>query len=304
MLLTAGVDDAERRLDRVVRKLCPNVPLSVIYRLLRTGRILVDGKKAKPHDRIHLNSLISIPFSASDTVSDKTTRLVQESQSPNVEVIAESEHLLALNKPSGMAVHGGKDSLTSWVAAYLTGKLKPSLSFTPGPLHRLDQATSGLIVFSKSLEGARLFTTLFRERSIVKRYLALVDGRVDKEYVWEDSLLRDQNQRKTFANAQGKPALTRVFPLAVSARQSLVRAEIFTGRTHQIRAQASLHGHPLSGDKKYGGSSQKNGFLLHASEMEFPSDKPFASEKLTAQPPQAFQEKIEAIFKRKIIIVT
>ncbi|MDR1216066.1 MAG: RluA family pseudouridine synthase [Treponema sp.] len=304
MLLTAGVDDVGRRLDRIVRKLCPNVPLSIIYRLLRKGCILVDGKKAEPHERIHLNSVIFIPFSASDTVSDRTTRLVQENQSTNVEIIAESEHLLALNKPSGMAVHDGKDSLTAWVAAYLAGKLRPSLSFTPGPLHRLDQATSGLIVFSKSLEGARLFTALIRERIVVKRYIALVDGRVDKEYLWEDLLLRDQDQRKTFANAQGKSALTRVFPLAVSARQSLVRAEIFTGRTHQIRAQASLHGHPLSGDKKYGGSFQKNGFLLHAFEMEFPSDKPFASQKLTARPPQAFQKKIEAIFERKIIIVT
>ncbi|MDR0645253.1 MAG: RluA family pseudouridine synthase [Treponema sp.] len=321
MLLTAGVDDDGRRLDRILRKTCPNLPLSVIYRLLRKGCILVDGKRASADDRVRARSVVFIPLAAGvDIVSEGTVRHTAHSnQSADLEIIAESDHLLALNKPSGLAVHGGEDSLASRVVEYLAGKLKSSLSFKPGPLHRLDRATSGLIVFSKSLEGARLFTALLRERALVKRYLALVEGRIDKECHWEDLLLRDHSRRKTFAAMEGKPALTRIVPLAVSSGQSLVCAEILTGRTHQIRAQAACHGHPLSGDKKYGGRFHENGFLLHAFEMEFPAaskklfspsglleadstDESADSKRLVAPLPQAFQKRVEAIFERKIII--
>ena len=122
------------------------------------GSILVDGKRASADDRVRARSVVFIPFAAGvDNVSEGTVRHTAHSnQSADLEIIAESDHLLALNKPSGLAVHGGEDSLASRVVGYLAGKLKSSLSFKPGPLHRLDRATSGLIVFSKSLEGALL----------------------------------------------------------------------------------------------------------------------------------------------------
>ncbi|MDR0410578.1 MAG: RluA family pseudouridine synthase [Treponema sp.] len=315
MLLTAGADDDGRRLDRILRKLCPNLPLSVIYRLLRKGRILVDGKKASADDRVRACSVVFVPFlSDVDIVSKGMVQNTWGNQAVDLEIIAESELLLVLNKPSGIEVHGGEGSLASRVTMYLAGKLKASLSFKPGPLHRLDRPTSGLIVFSKNLKGAQIFSTLLRERVLVKRYLALMDGRVDREYLWEDSLLHDKSCHKTFADDRGKSALTRIIPIAVSSARSLVCAEILTGRTHQIRVQAAHHGHPLSGDKKYGGSFQENGFLLHASELEFPAgfEELFSTsgllgadsdfKKLTAPLPQAFQRKIETIFERKIII--
>ena len=177
-------------------------------------------------------------------------------------------------KPAGLAVHGF-GSLDSMVRSYLTDKLSLSLSFKPGPLHRLDKPSSGIVVFSTSLEGARLFSLLMRERKVKKTYLAVVEGKIKTEEIWQDELVRDRETKKTYVSREkscgSKDAVTKVTPLATEGNYSLIKAEIATGRTHQIRAQSAEHGHPLAGDVKYGGSrnSQMSGFFLHAWKMEF-----------------------------------
>jgi 23S rRNA pseudouridine955/2504/2580 synthase len=206
------------------------------------------------------------------------------------------------------------------VRAYLAESLAPSLSFRPGPLHRLDRPSSGIIVFSTSLEGARAFSTLIRERRLKKSYLALVEGRVAKAEVWRDALVRDRNVQKTYARkaAGSKTALTRVQPLAVTAGRgdaayTLLLAEIETGRTHQIRAQAAARGHPLAGDIKYGGhvlngaEGLRGGFFLHAWKLELretPSGTPASPplpRSLSSPPPPAFQKQLRAIFGEQAI---
>jgi len=181
---------------------------------------------------------------------------------------------MAVNKPAGLAVHG-HDSLDDMVRSFLADKLPPSLSFKPGPLHRLDKPSSGIVVFSTSIEGARLFSSLMRDRKISKIYLAVVEGNVKCEEIWQDDLFRDKEKKKTFIShgdsGGGKTAVTKVTPLAADGDYTLIKAEIATGRTHQIRAQAAFHGHPLAGDKKYGGKKFGNGsgFFLHAWKLEF-----------------------------------
>jgi 23S rRNA pseudouridine955/2504/2580 synthase len=212
----------------------------------------------------------------------------------NLDILWEGAGLLVLNKPAGLAVHGESrrqtDTLERRVQAYLSGRLPPSLSFKPGPLHRLDKPTSGIIVFSESLEGARHFSALLQEGRIRKRYLAILDGALTKDEAWDDMLVRDKAARKTLiapaaetngpVDAAAKPAHTRAAPLAWARNdghvRTLVRLEIGTGRTHQIRAQAARRGHPLSGDRKYGGRPIPGnaGFFLHAAELELPEDFP------------------------------
>ena len=202
-------------------------------------------------------------------------------------------------------------SLEDRVLAYLEPKLPPSLSFKPGPLHRLDRPSSGIVAFSTNLEGARLFSSLMRERKIKKSYLALVTGTIEKAELWADDLVRDREMKKTFIGrpspdgigAEGKTALTKVVPLLKSPACTLILAEIETGRTHQIRAQAAAHGHPLLGDKKYSGSAQKNqysagGFLLHAWRMEFGEGTPFPPV-IEAPLPERFCRKIEELGIRR-----
>jgi 23S rRNA pseudouridine955/2504/2580 synthase len=291
--LLVSVGDEGRRLDRVLRKALPALPLSRIHRLLREGRIRVDGRRAAPGCRVEAGQIIRAPAEGSGpAVSERIRSRVKDAglavppDSGKLDIIFESPDLLALNKPAGLAVHG-PGSLETSVRAYLAPRLPPSLSFSPGPLHRLDKPTSGIVVFSASLAGARFFSALLREHSLVKRYLALVEGAVEAPGVWEDELLRDTDRRKTLraeGGLRGKPACTRFKPLKQGRGFTLLELEPDTGRTHQIRAQAAFRGHPLAGDRKYGGAnfSVKGwsgpgpdiSFLLHAWQMEIPPSRP------------------------------
>jgi 23S rRNA pseudouridine955/2504/2580 synthase len=243
-------------------------------------------------------------------------------------VLWEGAGLLVLNKPAGLAVHGFPHSLDNQVQAYLKGKLPPSLSYRPGPLHRLDKPTSGIIVFGVSLEAARWFSALLAEGKIRKRYLAIVEGTIKDDQVWEETLFRDKATRKTYVQTEnGRRALTRMSPLAWSERgahtYTYAQLEIETGRTHQIRAQAASHGHPLAGDRKYGGApmthscslpmgglsgqpgggKSSTGFFLHAAELEFPEE---AAEKsgikdfplvIKAPLPEVFSQAVKEFFQ-------
>jgi len=364
--LTAAVDDDGRRLDRILRKVLP-LPLSAIHRLLRKGAVLVNGETADPARRIWTGETITVTDPACDdlkgdqgfgigdrgccSLSERignphsflTSPYIPHSPFPiphslsNDIILFEGAGLLVLNKPAGLEVHGS-GSLEEQVRSYLAPKLPPSLSFRPGPLHRLDKPSSGVIAFSTTLEGARFFSALMRERKIRKYYLALVEGNIEKEETWRDELIRDKGRNKTFAadpgalmvesvrpsddfaQAAGKTALTRVRPLAGNGCCTLVMAEIETGRTHQIRAQAAARLHPLLYDKKYGGSSSRKdnaakdrggrpapgeSFLLHAWRMEFPANIQggvFPPRLIEAPLPGYFQKKIRELFGEDVII--
>jgi 23S rRNA pseudouridine955/2504/2580 synthase len=296
MEIKAGADDNNRRLDLILRKCFPELPLSGVHRLLRKGKIRLNNRKASAGDRVLTGDVIAAPDNLSFLCKPASSCM---ENAKKIDVIFENTDLLVLNKPSGLPVHGAEESLDSYARAYLKGKIPPSLSFKPGPLHRLDQPTSGLIVFSKSLAGARFFSALMRERLMVKKYHALLDGRISGAEVWENTLIRDKNARKTFLETaqkekNGKKAMTRVIPLAVNAAYSLVCAEIATGRTHQIRAQAAFYGHPLAGDRKYGGSTAEHGLLLHAESLIFPQEMKIPP--LNAPLPALFRAKIAQLF--------
>ncbi|MDR2403484.1 MAG: RluA family pseudouridine synthase [Spirochaetaceae bacterium] len=316
----AGADDDGRRLDRIVRRVLPELPLSAIHRLFRQGRILLDGSPAAPDSRVRTGQIIGIPGNVTPRREGQPpgTEDPPESRDPPVpylpplDILRETPDLLFLNKPAGLVVHG-PESLDTVVQAYLAPKRSPSLSFRPGPLHRLDKPAGGVIVFSASLAGARYFSALLREGRIVKRYLALTDGAITEPAIWEDRLLRDRIEKKTRILSQfpggpsrgpvsedpdrAKPARTRVFPLIARTRYTLAMLEIDTGRTHQIRAQAAYHRHPLAGDRKYGGSFQCCRLLLHAWSLTLPfppgEDR---TETITAPIPRIFRSRLRELF--------
>jgi 23S rRNA pseudouridine955/2504/2580 synthase len=325
MILTAGIDDAGRRLDRILRRALPDIPLSAFHRFLRQGCILVNGNPAAGNDRIPAGAEIEVPPALAPTVlaplaltPEQPAVKTEGSLPPVLPILWEGAGLLVLNKPAGLAVHGFPQSLDNQVQAYLSGKLPASLSYRSGPLHRLDKPTSGIIVFGVSLEGSRHFSALLAEGKIRKRYLAILEGKVTEDQVWEDTLYRDKSAQKTFvksaqkiyvkeADSRARRALTRVSPLAWAERggcsYTYVRLEIETGRTHQIRAQAACRRRPLVGDRKYGGSRfNGRGFFLHAAELELPEE---AAENISlkdfplvikAPLPKAFAQAVNDLF--------
>jgi len=306
---TAGPDDEGRRLDRVLRILLEGLPLSAIYKALRQKRILVNGVKAVPSRSVLAGDIISIeesliPEGGQTRVHAGTTpRRPDATAASHIAsmLLFRSEDILILNKPRGLPSHG-QGGLDLLVRAQLSPERESSLAFTPAPLHRLDRNTTGVLAFSLSIRGAHVFTEALREGRIRKTYLALVDGLVDRDESWEDLIARDEKTMKSGVSDEGERALTTVRPLLVSRKRSLIVATLGTGRTHQVRVQAAAHGHPLSGDAKYGGSSLPRGYMLHAWRLDFPpSFLPGLPGRVIAPLPLTARAMLEAEFGKAAV---
>lgn len=329
--LTAGNDDEGRRLDRILRKALPDLSLSLIHRLLRQKKILIDNKPASLNHRIKQGMIITINASVThkinqvnedivnlenNTVNKNKSKLRNPNPKPQspIPVLWQGSGIIVFNKPQGISTHGPNSLdciVNEWLAAGGNGPLPRSLSFRPGgPLHRLDKPTSGVIAFSQSLEGAKLFNVLQKEHKLEKVYFAIIEGCIKGEESWQDALTHDKNARKTFVNKTSNPeprspvpkqALTTVKALASNGKYSLIEARIKTGRHHQIRAQASSRGHPLAGDNKYGGKPlpgvAKGCYFLHAWKIIFNGCPEGFPREITAPLPEAFQSQIKALFE-------
>lgn len=303
-----GADDDGRRLDRILRKLLSTHSLGEIYALFRKKRVKLNGKRVAAQDRGYAGDTLLI-FNADSSQEPGSTfpvhspnHVPQSSDTPpGYEagvahlVVFESPDLLILNKPRGVTAHG-KHSLVPQILNYLHSTRAASLSFTPGPVHRLDRNTTGLIVYAKTLRGARSFSQLLHSHSLDKSYLALLNGRIEQELTWSDVLLRNDHTHTTraapptptgppAAAESGQAALTTVTPLCGTGSATLALMRPRTGRTHQIRAQAALHGHPLVGDGKYGAPSTSQTYILHAFQLAW--EDPTPQRVLAPLPPEA-----------------
>jgi 23S rRNA pseudouridine955/2504/2580 synthase len=288
--LFAGPDDAGRRLDKVLRALLGARPLSSIYAELRKGRIKVNGSRARPElilaegDRIEVRYLPGeerrgdpSPVSGTRNATGREADKAEELASIADILILATRDLLFINKPRGELSQG--DSIEGRIREALAGRSASSLSFVPGPLHRLDRNTTGILTFPRSAMGGRAFSALIRRRALVKRYIALLDGDAGGPQEWRDLIVRDGEARTSRVareglGAEGDEALASICPLLTGGGKSLALVELHTGLTHQIRVQASSRGMPLSGDAKYGGSPFPGGYILHALSLEFP-EPPF-----------------------------
>ena len=216
-----------------------------------------------------------------------------------IDVLYEGQGILAISKPAGIST---QEELGALVLRYLEGKTEPSLSFTPGPLHRLDRGTSGVIVFGSSLSGARRFSELMRGGLLRKTYTALLEGALRGGQFWRDRIDYSRSaQRACVAAPPGGPsedpaaryAETQAFPLELHGGFTLAAIEIATGRRHQIRAHAAAHGFPLYGDRKYGGR-ERPPFFLHAGSLVFPETSLFPRS-ISAPLPPDFRQKLSQL---------
>ncbi|MBR4629093.1 MAG: RluA family pseudouridine synthase [Treponema sp.] len=329
---TAGKDDDGRRLDKIIRRFLDENALSSIYKSLRKGLVKVNGKKRSAEFKVSENDDIEI----AEFLIQKSREQNQQNQQnqkgeTNPEkakkqkldekiVVFRNESILFLNKPYDIPVQpatnfSGK-SLGELVEDdyEISGRKNASISFRTGPLHRLDRKTTGLIAFSQSLEGARIFSRLMQVHKIKKTYLGIVDGKIEGAQTWNDKIKKDsesESRKNDFhtvnvldnGSDDGKISITTAIPLfygKIGERNvTLVQFIIETGRTHQIRAQSKKHGHPLAGDSAYG--SQKisgfgRDFFLHAFRIEFSESDKSELEKIAL--PTLIQADIDENFKK------
>ena len=295
----AGEDDHNRRLDKIIRKLIHKQNLSQIYSCIRKGLIKVNQKKVSPDTQIQQGDCIKIPLFLIEPNNLNNTSAPKEENKQNInnnnsqdfEICFENNDILIINKPYDALVHGSENSLDKKVKEYFSKlKNKPSsLSFSPGPLHRLDKKTTGLLAFSLSLKGANWFSQNIATHTIKKTYIAIIQGTLKQTEEWIDYISTDdKNLSKNFYTVKtsnnktdnSKKAISKIQPLLYGKKNNidytLAKIEIETGRTHQIRAQAAYHHYPLLGDTAYGGIkiNEKQDFFLHAVKLEFPKDNP------------------------------
>jgi 23S rRNA pseudouridine955/2504/2580 synthase len=276
--LEVTAEEAGQRLDNFVHKRLGDVPRSRVYRVIRKGEVRVNGRRAGPETRLKAQDRIRLPpvrVLPATTPRRPAAELLARLESA---VIHEDARLLVLDKPAGVAVHGGSGVSSGVIEALRVLRPEESLEL----VHRLDRDTSGCLLVARDAATLRALHALLREDGFEKRYLALLKGRWQLGDKRIDVPLRTDTrvggERTVRADASGKPSTSRFRPVQFLGRAAtLVEVTLDTGRTHQIRVHAAHAGHPVAGDAKYGDESFNRELralgltrmFLHASSLSF-----------------------------------
>ncbi|MDH5394826.1 MAG: 23S rRNA pseudouridine(955/2504/2580) synthase RluC [Gammaproteobacteria bacterium] len=280
-------ENAGQRIDNYLMCQLNGVPKSLIYRIIRKGEVRVNKGRIKPEYRLEAGDMVRIPpvrqaeKKAPGKASDKVLKQIEDS------IIYEDKRILVINKPSGLAVHGG--SGLSFGVIEALRELRPQ-DTNLELVHRLDRDTSGCLIIAKKRSALRRLHEQLREGGMDKRYLTLVKGKWAGTSRWVDApLLKNvisSGERLVFVDAKGKEARTQFIPYSVSDTASLMTVKLDTGRTHQIRVHAKHINYPIAGDDKYGDDEfnrqmklkSLNRLFLHAFSLKFQLPNP-ATEK-------------------------
>jgi len=276
--------NTNRRLDKFLFQYLNAAPENFIYKMLRKKNITLNETRAKGAEQLKAGDIIQL-YLADETIEKfRKVRKIAEAR-PLTGIVFEDENLLIVNKPQGLPSHGGMskkdDHLLARVLFYLqqTGAYDPTDTFVPALCNRLDVNTSGLVVCGKTLHALQDMNALFANQGLDKEYITVVEGELGK--VGKSRVLRGYYQKESKTNMarvitqETNIAVTTAYTvLAISrdAKYTLVSVNPITGRSHQIRAHFAAIGHPLAGDKKYGGHSTPFGQsqLLHCRRLSIP----------------------------------
>lgn len=250
--LTVAPDRAGQRLDNWLFTQLKGVPKSLVYRLLREGRIRIDGSRAKPERKLDGGESVYVPPIRRATPGTPPAPRPEGLDWLAGRIAHEDAALLVLDKPAGLAAHGGSGISLGAIEALRAWRQQPGLEL----VHRLDRDTSGLLMVAKTRAALRELQTLIRDGQLDKRYYAVMAGQTARQRFDVQAPLetheRRGGERVVRVSSAGKPALTGFRVLERYAEATLVEATLHTGRTHQIRVHARHVGHPLVGDDKYG----------------------------------------------------
>lgn len=303
--LQISEEEEGQRIDNFLLAKLKGVPKSLIYRVLRKGEVRVNKGRIKPEYKLQTGDIVRVPpirvaeKAQQAPVSSKLNKVAQLEQ----QIIFEDDCLLVLNKPSGIAVHGGS-GLSFGVIEGLRA-LRPEARFLE-LVHRLDRDTSGILLVAKKRSALRSLHEQLRVKTVQKDYLALVRGQWQSHVkVVQAPLLKNElasGERIVKVSEQGKPSETRFAVEERYTNATLIKASPVTGRTHQIRVHTQYVGHPIALDDKYGDKEFDqqmselglNRLFLHAASIRF--EHPKTGETLRLNAP--LDDKMKGILKK------
>jgi len=251
--ITVDAEEADRRLDNFLVARLKGVPRTHVYRIIRSGEVRVNSRRATAGQRLETGDRVRIP--PVRQASGQPGLAVRQDSAAWIEsrILYEDADLLVIDKPTGLAVHGG--SGVSLGAVELLRAARPGARFLE-LVHRLDRDTSGCLMFARRAASLRHLQAQFRAGEVEKIYLALLVGRLRGEERLVDAPLltteRRGGERHVRVDEAGKPARTRLRAEERLPGATLARVALLTGRTHQIRVHAAHIGLPLAGDSRYG----------------------------------------------------
>jgi len=265
--LEVGEEGEAQRIDNFLLRELKGVPKSHVYRVLRSGEVRVNSGRVKPDYRLKIGDRVRIP---PVRVADRKPAAPKALDLP---VQYEDDAILVIDKPSGIAVHGG--SGVSFGVIESMRATRPQAKFLE-LAHRLDRDTSGLLILCKKRSALVELHRMLREGEVDKVYLAVVKGEARKHLDLRESLhkyVTASGERRVAVQADGVSAVTRARLLKSRNQLSLLEVHLLTGRTHQIRVHLAHAGHPIVGDDKYGdfalNRELKQRLLLHAGKLAF-----------------------------------
>ena len=274
--------EAGQRLDKYLARRLGDVPRTRIFRIIRRGEVRVNGRRAGPEARLSLNDKVRVP-PIWEQSEESAARVQRGPPAGMVEavgraIVQETDRLLVLDKPAGIAVHGGSGISFGIIEALRALKPGEPLELA----HRLDRDTSGCLLVARDAATLRTLHELLREGQCDKRYLVVVKGKWDLGQKRIDVPLRTDTrvggERTVRADASGKPSVSDFRPVQFFGKlATLMEVGLHTGRTHQIRVHAGYAGHPVAGDEKYGDADFNarmrelglSRMFLHAHSMSF-----------------------------------
>jgi len=277
-LLVIDAEQEGQRIDNYLKTQLKGVPKSLIYRILRKGEVRVNKKRIKPEYKLIAGDEVRVPPVRVAEANELPSAKLSSIQALEAMILFEDDALIVLNKPAGMAVHGGSGLSFGVIEALRS--LRPESRFME-LVHRLDRDTSGCLLIAKKRSVLKSLHEQLRLKTMRKQYSALVRGQWQAHVkVVNAPLLKNvlqSGERIVRVNPEGKPSETRFHILKRFAEATLVEASPITGRTHQIRVHTAHAGHPIACDDKYGeatfdGKMRGLGLqrlFLHASRLTF-----------------------------------
>ena len=273
-----GERGAGQRLDNFLARILKDVPKTHIFRVIRKGEVRINGKRAKPEQRLQASDIVRVPPVRTGAAAPPRRAPPAMVQGLIGAIVYEDPRLLVIDKPAGVAVHGGSGVSFGVIEALRAARPEETLEL----VHRIDRDTSGLLMIARKPAALRALHALMRDGQVEKKYLALVKGKWELGRKRIDVPLRTDirvgGERTVKAHETGKEAVSVFKPVQFFGRKaSLVEVSLETGRTHQIRVHAAHAGYPLAGDEKYGEEefnatmklSGLTRMFLHAHQLSF-----------------------------------